>query len=108
MTATFARSQPKTFRVRLTNRNTITLPADLREQLGIAAGDTVELVLNNGWTFWHKASNDTPAPPTPEETVPPLEGLLSDYFTDRDDVQQFIEEERRAWEEREERLWSGR
>ena len=108
MTATIASTTPKTFRVRVTNRNTITLPAELREHLGIEAGDTIDLVLNNGWTFWYKPSNDADTPPAPEETIPPLEGLLSDYFTDREDVQQFLEEERRAWEEREERLWAGR
>ena len=101
MTATIAPTTPKTFRVRVTNRNTITLPAELREHLGIAAGDTVELVLNNGWTFWHKASDNSTAPPTPEETIPPLKGLLSDYFKDWDDINQFIQEERHGGEERE-------
>jgi len=101
VTATIAPATPKTFRVRVTNRNTITLPAELREQLGIAAGDTVELVLNHGWTFWHNASSDIATRPMPEETVPPLEGLLSDYFTDWDDINRFIQEERGGWEERE-------
>lgn len=50
MTATIAQAKPKTFRLRVANRNTITLPAELREQLGLKPGDGVEITLSGDHT----------------------------------------------------------
>lgn len=85
-----------TFRAKVSGRHTITLPAELVRQLGLAVGDEVELTPYGQ----HAMLRKTPAEPEPE-----LKGLLADYFTDRDDIQRFVDEERAGWEERE-KLWS--
>lgn len=45
-----------------------------------------------------------PVDPATERGLPPLAGLLADCFRDRKDGRRFIEEERRGWEERPEKL----
>lgn len=77
------------FRAKVTGRHAVTLPAELCRRLHIEAGDIVELDLVGGQALLRKASNEQAEPP-------PLRGLLSDYFTDRADVQRFLEEERRG------------
>lgn len=84
-----------TLRAKVTGRHAITLPAELCRQLGIEVGDSVEITMLDGRAVLRKAPSTTP---------PQLKGLLRDYFTDREDIQRFIEEERRGWEERERRL----
>jgi bifunctional DNA-binding transcriptional regulator/antitoxin component of YhaV-PrlF toxin-antitoxin module len=85
------------FRAKVTGRHAITLPAALCRSLHIETGDTVEIALLGSQALLRKAPEDEP--------VPELMGLLSDYFTDRDDVKRFLEEERRGWTERERRLF---
>ena len=89
------RTDPR-FVVKVSGRHGITLPAELRRHMDIEAGDTVEIV----WHEWGATLHKVRTAPVPE-----LMGLLSDYFTDWEDVQQFIEEERSGWEERE-KNWS--
>ena len=101
MTATTTPAKPKTFRLRVTNRNTITLPADLRENLGIGPGDAIEITLNGHRARLRPAPDKPPAPPPADEDAPPLQGLLRDYFTDWEDIKRFIEDERHGCEERE-------
>ncbi len=96
MTTTLTRDPAKTtFRAKVTGRHAITLPAELCRQLGITTGDSVEITLQGQQAMLR---------PAHAEPVPPLKGLLSDYFTDREDIQRFIEEERRGWAERDEKL----
>ena len=80
----------QTFRATVTGRHTITLPADLRRELDIAPGDAVEITIEG-----HQATLRKMA----EQPTPALRGLLADYFTDREDIQRFIDEERSGWEE---------
>jgi bifunctional DNA-binding transcriptional regulator/antitoxin component of YhaV-PrlF toxin-antitoxin module len=87
MTHTVPRKGAKTeFRAKVTGRHAITLPAELCRRLHIETGDTVEIALVGGQAVLRKLREDEP--------VPELRGLLSDYFTDREDVRRFIEEER--------------
>lgn len=92
MTAMIRPTYPRTFRAKVTGRHAITLPAEICRELDIATGDFVELELIGEQALLR---------PAPSEATPPLEGLLSDYFTDWDDINRFIEEERGGWEERE-------
>jgi bifunctional DNA-binding transcriptional regulator/antitoxin component of YhaV-PrlF toxin-antitoxin module len=94
-TATTRDARP-TFTAKVTGRHAITLPAELCRRLEISVGDFIEITLYGEQAMLRKA---------PAEPAPPLKGLLADYFTDRVDIQRFIEEERRGWEERE-KLWS--
>jgi AbrB family looped-hinge helix DNA binding protein len=89
-TRTRARQEQQTFQAKVTGRYTITLPPDLRRQLAIAPGDAVEIVVEGQQATLRKAT----------EPAPPLKGLLRDYFTDWDDINRFIQEERSGWEER--------
>ncbi|MBA2276406.1 MAG: AbrB/MazE/SpoVT family DNA-binding domain-containing protein [Chloroflexia bacterium] len=84
-----------TFHAKVTGRHTITLPAELRRHLGIENGDTIELELDGDHAVLRKPV---------EDPVAALEGILSDYFEDHEDVQRFLEEERSGWEEREAQL----
>lgn len=99
------RSRPtqETFRAKVSGRHAITLPVALRERLGIADGDTVELTVR-GDEAWLRRVADESEPAEETDEAPPLIGILADYFTDREDVQRFLDEERSGWTEREERL----
>jgi bifunctional DNA-binding transcriptional regulator/antitoxin component of YhaV-PrlF toxin-antitoxin module len=83
----------RTYRAKVTGRHAVTLPADLCRRLNIAVGDTVEIELIGMQATIRRAS-DNP--------IPPARGILRDYFSSREEVQRFIEEERRGWEEDEE------
>ena len=83
--------QHQTYRAKVTGRHAVTLPADLCRQLGIETGDTVEFEMIGSQALLRRAES---------EPTPPLEGLLRDYFTDWEDINRFIEEERSGWEER--------
>ncbi len=87
-TPTHSRGKP--FRTTVTARHAITLPADLRRQLDIVPGDAVEIVVEGQQAMLQKV----PKHPTPE-----LRGLLADYFTDREDIQRFVDHERSGWDE---------
>jgi AbrB family looped-hinge helix DNA binding protein len=80
----------QTFRATVTAQHTIILPADLRHELDIAAGDIVEITVDGGQTTLRKVA---------DHPMSELSGLLADYFTDREDVERFIDAERSAWDE---------
>lgn len=91
MTETSASSSmPRIYRATVSRRRTVTLPADLRRRLGIEAGDVVELEVVGKQVILRRF----PSTPTP-----PARGLLRDYFANREDVQRFLNEERRGWED---------
>jgi bifunctional DNA-binding transcriptional regulator/antitoxin component of YhaV-PrlF toxin-antitoxin module len=85
----------RTYHVKVTGRHAITLPAELCRELGITTGDVIELEIVGQQALLRLA---------PDEPTPPLQGLLSDYFTGWEDINRLIEEERKGWEEREELL----
>lgn len=82
----------------------VVLPDDLRRRLRLEHGDTLAFSVSHGSAFVTRTTRLRRAEPVEYEETPPLAGLLKDYFTDRDDVQRFIEDERSGWEEREEML----
>jgi bifunctional DNA-binding transcriptional regulator/antitoxin component of YhaV-PrlF toxin-antitoxin module len=82
------------FHVEITDDHAIVLPPELREQMGIEAGDVVAVSVLGDSAFVHKVSKTKATQPMTTEPVPELRGLLEDYFTDREDVRRFIEEER--------------
>ncbi|MGH2533314.1 MAG: AbrB/MazE/SpoVT family DNA-binding domain-containing protein [Thermomicrobiales bacterium] len=86
------RHTPHTYRAKVTGRHAVTLPAELCRRLNISTGDTVEFEVIGVQALLRPATC---------EPNPPLEGLLSDYFADWEDINRFIEEERGGWEERE-------
>jgi bifunctional DNA-binding transcriptional regulator/antitoxin component of YhaV-PrlF toxin-antitoxin module len=73
----------RTYRVEVTEQNTVALPDDLSHELGISAGDVLEIRLEGEQAVLRRTPSG-------------LRGLLSDYFRDREDVQRFIDEERRG------------
>jgi bifunctional DNA-binding transcriptional regulator/antitoxin component of YhaV-PrlF toxin-antitoxin module len=88
MSTTQATNPPtRTYRVEVTEQNTVPLPDDLSHALDLAVGDVVELRLEGEHVVLRRVSEASP---------PDVRGLLSDYFTDREDVQRFIDEERRG------------
>jgi len=87
--------QKPRFQVKVTQRNAITLPAELRRELHIEAGDTVELESDGNQLILRRPRSDA---------VARLRGILSPYFKDREEIQRFIDEERQGWVEREARL----
>ena len=90
---------PKTtFQAKVTRRHTITLPAELRRELGIQDGDTVELELEGDRAVLRAPKN------TGAEAVARLRGILRPYFKDHAEVMAFLGEERSGWAEREARL----
>lgn len=92
-----ARERKTRFRAKITGRHAITIPAEVCRQLELATGDAVEITLHGGHALLRKE---------PNEPTPPLKGLLSDYFADREEIERFLEDERRGWEERERELSS--
>lgn len=82
------------FHLEITDDHALVLPPELRAQMGVEAGDIVAVsVLGNGG-FLHKVPRERLAQPVVTEPVPALKGLLRDYFTDWDDVNRFVQEER--------------
>ena len=89
-------------RLHLNDDGIAMLAETLRAALDLAPGDEVELTTGNGQATLRKV----PPPATPEEAtaaVAALRGLLRDYFKDWGDINQFIEEERHGWVDRQER-----
>ncbi|MGH2558754.1 MAG: AbrB/MazE/SpoVT family DNA-binding domain-containing protein [Thermomicrobiales bacterium] len=80
----------RTYRAKVTGRHAITLPAELCRRLNIATGDTVEFEVVGEQALLRRA---------PENRVPDARGMLREYFSSREEVQRFVEEERRGWEE---------
>ncbi len=78
----------------------VVLPAELRRRLGVDPGDTLAVaVAGGGGAFVTRWPEEGAAPVAGEEGLP-LAGLLKGYFADREDVQRFLDDERRGWEER--------
>ena len=78
----------KTYRMRLGARRTITLPTELCDELGVSSGDALEIRVEQNTA-------------TISPVLPPARGILRGYFASWEDVNRFVEEERRGWEERE-------
>ena len=75
---------------KLTQKHQITIPAEARRRLGLAAGDTVYLALENGQVVlrglhrgWAESHH----------------GIGADLWKEDGGGQQFIEQERDAWDE---------
>lgn len=84
------------FHLQITDQHAIVLPPELRERLGVTAGDVVAISVVGSQGFVSKTTKAKAAEPVVYEEVPEAKGLLSDYFTDREDVMRCIEEERRG------------
>jgi AbrB family looped-hinge helix DNA binding protein len=88
-----AMKQPKppeeTFRAKVTGRHAVTLPTELRRQLGIETGDIVEFQIQGDQALVRRV---------PERSFLALKGVLRDYFRDNDDIVRFVREERDGWE----------
>lgn len=84
------------FHIQITDEHAIVLPPELRQRLGVGAGDVVAISAFNGQAFVSKVPKAKAMEPIVYEEVPEAEGLLRDYFTDHGDVMRFIEEERRG------------
>ena len=82
------------FHLEVTDEHTIVLPPELRERLGVEAGDVLAISVVGGQGRVYKATRADAARPVVFEDVPEAMGLLSDYFKDRDDVRRFLDEER--------------
>lgn len=85
------------FRLKVTRRNTVTLPAELRRELEIEDGDFIDVRIEGSRAVIHKSS-------WPEQDVRYGRGLLRDYFKDHDDVMRFLDEERNGGTERDAQL----
>ena len=82
------------FHLKISDEHAIVLPPELRRRLGVEAGDTVAISIAGGQGFVYKTTRAEAAQPVVYEKLPELEGLLRDYFADREDVRRFLEEER--------------
>lgn len=76
----------KTYQSRMTSKGQITVPAELRAELGLKPGDRVEFVRENGTFRVQRA----------ESVVTRLAGSLSSYAAGRaiepDEIHQIVEE----------------
>jgi len=84
---------PRTYRAKVTGRHAVTLPAALCRELAIENGDTIEFQLAGQQAVLKRVTDDRP--------LPEAKGILKGYFESWEDVQRFVEEERRGWAERE-------
>jgi len=82
------------FHLAIGDDHTLVLPPELREQLGLEAGDVVAISVFGGGASFYKASRAKAADPVTTEAVPEARGLLRDDFADREDVRRFLEAER--------------
>jgi bifunctional DNA-binding transcriptional regulator/antitoxin component of YhaV-PrlF toxin-antitoxin module len=89
----------KRFRAKVTGRHAITLPAELCRALGIQVGDSVELELRD--------DHATVRRDAPQE-LPSARGILGGYFSSLEEIDRYVEEERRGWDEREDLLTAAR
>lgn len=89
-------SAPQSTRVRakLNARHSVTLPAVLRERLGLQSGDSVEFEMQNDAVLLTRVA--------PE--IPPARGMLGGRFGSWENVNRYVEEERERWDQREEHL----
>lgn len=104
----------ETFQVTVDARGWLRLPSRLWERLGLEPGDALEIGLAGDGRATLGWPATAPAPPAERaegeaegeagaeaEPAVPLRGILLGDFKDWDDIQQFIAEERRGWEDRE-------
>jgi bifunctional DNA-binding transcriptional regulator/antitoxin component of YhaV-PrlF toxin-antitoxin module len=89
----------KRFRAKVTGRHAITLPAELCRALVIQVGDTVEIELQGDHATLRRE--------TPRE-MPSARGILGGMFSSLDEIDRYVEEERRGWDEREDLLMAVR
>lgn len=95
MTQTSAPAVQRTvFHIEITDEHAIVLPSDLREQLGLEAGDVVAISVFGGRGSLYKVPKAKAAEPVTTEPIPEARGLLRDYFKDSEDVRRFLAEER--------------
>ena len=89
------------FHLEIGNDHAIVLPPELRERLGVEAGDVLAVAVVGTQARVFKVTKAESVRTDEDEPAARLEGLLQAYFIDREDVRRFIEDERRGWEERE-------
>ena len=75
---------------KLTQKHQITVPAEVRRRLGLSAGDTVYLALENGHIILRTLRRGLAAS---------HHGIGTDLWREDGGGEQFIEQERGAWEE---------
>lgn len=92
----------KVYRVKVTGRHAITLPAEICRALDIQVGDYLELEVKD---------DAVTLQPVPSVPIAELRGILKSYFPNSESIRTFLEEERSGWDERDERLdeiWEGK
>lgn len=87
------------FHLPVADDGTIRLPPDLMHRLEIEPGDSLAFSVTGRSAYVSRTTRIRPVEPVEHKKAPELAGLLKDYFRDREDVQRFIEEERRGREE---------
>ena len=87
------------FHLEITDQHAIVLPPELRERLGVEASDVLAFSVAAGQGFVYRVPKAKAADPVVYEKIPELKGLLSDYFTDWDDINRFVQDERRGRED---------
>jgi hypothetical protein len=92
----------RTYPTTRTTSSEITLPDELGRALGIAPGESVKV------HFVGQRLILEPVHATTGDAHPPARGLLSEYFSDWEDINAFVAEERSGWEERDQLLEEGR
>jgi antitoxin component of MazEF toxin-antitoxin module len=88
-----------TYRVEVREQETMTLPATLSRELGVATGDVVEVRVTGDQATIHRVAAE------PFEIA---RRIMRERFKSQEDIDRFIEEERRAWDERDELLEADR
>ncbi len=92
-------TESRTYRATSATGPEIALPEELGRAIGVAAGDIVEVrVRGNQLVLQRSQSRSSPSP----------RGLLRDYFSSREEIERFIEEERSGWEARDKLLEKDR
>lgn len=104
MTSTADATTFPVFHLEITDEHAIIPPPELRERLGVGPVDVLAVSIVGNQARVHKTTKADASRPVVGDRAPHLKGLLRDFFKDREDIQQFIEEERRGWEEREKKL----
>jgi AbrB family looped-hinge helix DNA binding protein len=75
-------------RVKVSSRNQIVVPAEVRKQLGIGPGDHLLITVRDGYMF---------IMPEPDDIVAHLRGLHKEIWADVD-VEEYINQERDSWQ----------
>lgn len=88
----------QTFRVAVSQDYTLPLPDEIVEALSLEPGTVMEVTISAGCVEAGRVNEDDDDELPPMPPPPPFEGSLREYFHGWEDIQQFIEEERRGWE----------